>query len=212
MRIEFMQCPKCGSPLEVEPTARSATCTYCGSRLRVTRGASGHPVAVLSDIKDDTAIIAKQTAINHLRNRLRNLLQERGRLEQEGQSRVKAAEATVSTSLREPLELGDMGRTLMFLGALFFVGGVYGISQRALSDVGLICFVAGFAVFCFGSLLCYVGETRYKKKQQRLVSEAQREVREKYDSLIPELDEKARSTQARIAELEADMDRLAREL
>ena len=136
MPIEFMQCPKCGSPLEVQPTATSATCAYCGSRLRVTRGASGHPLAVLGDIKNDTAILAKQTAVNHLRRQLPDLLEERSRL--------------VANS--------------------------------------------------------------YADKMKAESAEARRQVKDKYDFLIAANEDKSRSTQARIAELESDMDRLAGEL
>ena len=158
MPIESIQCPQCGSPLQVEPGAEAATCTYCGSRLRITGGVSGHPLG-----KVDTEIIAKQTAIiNHLRERLRELAEEREKLKAQKRSELEA------------------------LGLLR-------------PDVG------GRA----GHLLSLAAALRTRKP---LEAEAQRKVEEKYGRAIARADEQIQSTQRRIAELQADMDRLAREV
>lgn len=71
--MEAIQCPKCGSPLEVDARANSAVCTYCGSYLRLTQGPSGHVLPVLDDIKVDTGILARDTARRRFEQRLEEL-------------------------------------------------------------------------------------------------------------------------------------------
>lgn len=116
MPIESIQCPKCGSVLEVESTAKAVTCGYCGGRLRITRGASGHPLGVLEDIKVDTEIIAKQTAINHLRERLQELLEERERLDIRFHSELSTLEPSTDEPGQNNSSYGIAGFVLFFVG------------------------------------------------------------------------------------------------
>ena len=92
MTLEGIQCPKCGSPVQVTRGTRLAECEYCGCTLRVTRGASGHPLGVLDTIKDDTSLIAKQQALAVLQQREARLCEERARLEEEHAARLYRAE------------------------------------------------------------------------------------------------------------------------
>ena len=66
MAVESVQCPKCGAPLRVEPDREHTYCSYCGAALKLTRGHSGHQMAVLDDIKTDTSILAKEVALRRL--------------------------------------------------------------------------------------------------------------------------------------------------
>jgi hypothetical protein len=68
--IESAQCPKCGAPVDVTPGRESLHCTYCGAGLRITRGASGHTMATLDDIKVDTSILASGAMLKRLDDRL----------------------------------------------------------------------------------------------------------------------------------------------
>jgi len=78
--IESIQCPKCGSPLEVARSTLQARCSYCGSTLRVSRDASGQPLAVLDDIREDTDILATDVVRRRLEERLRERLAVRHNL------------------------------------------------------------------------------------------------------------------------------------
>ena len=103
MAVETIQCPKCGSPLEVTGGTRLAECTFCGSTLRITLGASGHPLGVLEGIKEDTSLIAKERALEVVRQRIARLEDECAALEGEQRS---WREATVVPSL-ERVRLED---------------------------------------------------------------------------------------------------------
>lgn len=54
MSVEVIQCPQCGSPLEVTGTTEWARCSYCAAAVRITMGASGHITGILHEIKQDT--------------------------------------------------------------------------------------------------------------------------------------------------------------
>ena len=100
MAVETIQCPKCGSPLEVTSGTRLAECTYCGSTLRITVGASGHPLGVLEGIKEDTSLMAKERALEVVRQRIARLEEERAALEGEQQVWREAAVAPTQERLR----------------------------------------------------------------------------------------------------------------
>lgn len=73
MNVKALQCPKCGGPIPVTVGVLAIACCYCGSNLRVTRGASGEPVAVLSEIAHGTRLLAKKQALEYLNGRLDEL-------------------------------------------------------------------------------------------------------------------------------------------
>lgn len=91
MAVETIQCPKCGSPLEITDGTRLAECTFCGSTLRITQGASGHPLGVLEGIKEDTSLMAKERALEVVRQRIARLEEERATLESERATWLAAA-------------------------------------------------------------------------------------------------------------------------
>ena len=148
MLLEPIQCPKCGSILEVQRTDKAATCAYCGSRFRVTRSMSGNLMGVLGEIKSDTGIMAKREAVEYLMDRLDNLEQERTRLEWKIQ----------------------------------YESGIPTPKHRATAQ-----------------------------ELQSLLDQAQRRAQEKYSPEMARLDGEIKSTIERIAELGAEIDRLAME-
>lgn len=192
MAVESIQCVKCGSPLEVESTARFAICGYCGSRLRITRGASGHPLGVLEDIKLDTEIIAKQTAIDHLRDRLSELVRQRQILKAQLTNELHAAGRRHETAWGGCLPLAGL---IVILGCL---------ASNASFETNAPWLGAGFLLLGIG-----IWRTGRAKVRQQ---EARRKVENTYGARIARIDEQIQSTQRRIVELQVDMDRLAREL
>jgi len=84
--------------------------------VRIIIGASGHPLGVLEDIKVDTEIIAKQTVINHLRERLQELLEERERLEIRFHSELGTLEPFTDEPGQNNSSYGIAGFVLFFVG------------------------------------------------------------------------------------------------
>lgn len=71
--MQALQCPKCGGTLGFAPQATRAVCGYCGGSVRISRDASGQPVAVLEDIRTSTDILAAEAARKRLEERLADL-------------------------------------------------------------------------------------------------------------------------------------------
>lgn len=71
--MQAMQCPKCGGALGFAPQATRAVCGYCGGSVRISRDASGQPVAVLEDIRTSADILAAEVARKRLEERLADL-------------------------------------------------------------------------------------------------------------------------------------------
>jgi len=234
MSIELMQCPRCGAPLKVEPTARFATCTYCGSRLRVTRGASGHPLAVLTDIKDDTGIIARQTAIDHLQGRLQVLRQKRDELEsrmlQEYDVAISSPDAPQKPTLATIFPLVSkyscivgcailLTAPMLLLAPLlvYYLFGDYLQSQFHLSEADAqlaMRLIIGLVILGMMATWAWsqTKQEEWAKKKQEWDTRAWRKVEANYSSEVSQIDEQIQSTEQRIAQLKADMDRLAGEV
>lgn len=195
MPVESIQCPKCGSPLQVEGGHRQIWCTYCGSQLRITSGSSGHRLAVLDDIRADTSLLAKQRALEHLRQRRVELLAEREELgawwveQKQFVDRVpsehlvgkKATQAVVYAMLAA---LG----ACMFLASL--VAGLSGDSSGIL--LGVVGFLlVGVFVLCVRSVL---------REKARLVKRVEEERASARSALA--------GCEARIRAIDAELDRV----
>jgi hypothetical protein len=202
--------------LEVDPASKLATCTYCGSRLRVTRGASGHPLGVLDDIKADTAIIAKQTAINHLEKRLPVWLEERDEL----QARMREELTAMGSSPSAPQKRLYRRRELFW--AAFFFGLPAAIvhivllplvpslkSEDATPLALLMCLIL---CILYGYLSDKKRDDVLKKKRSEWFGQTRRAIEARYGPGVAQLNSEIQSSQARIQELKAEMDRLAKEL
>ena len=88
--VQSIQCPKCGSPLEVTPSTTQARCSYCGSVLHVSRDTSGQLLAVLEGIRTDTDILATDV-VARLGERLRALRRSRDDLSDQHAAAKKRA-------------------------------------------------------------------------------------------------------------------------
>ncbi|MHB9033240.1 MAG: zinc ribbon domain-containing protein [Anaerolineae bacterium] len=74
MPLEAARCPQCGANTSIDPSKGYTFCLYCGTRLQVHVSSLGVVSAsVLSDIKDDTSIIAKRAALSHLKEQYAEL-------------------------------------------------------------------------------------------------------------------------------------------
>ena len=223
MPIESIQCVKCGSPLEVESTAKAVTCGYCGSRLRITPGASGHLLGVLDDIKLDTEIIAKQTAVDHLSERLAFLLKAQSWLERlcwdstAADLRFRILQLNPRARRLDPLlqELGDLEDSL-YKERGRLEAEIRGMADAAVAEgmrnrprmrnrASQQLYNAGWAegVKQYGSAIACVEEQ---------ITQTRTRIGNRAAELHFLIEEEIESTQARIGELRADMDRLAREL
>jgi len=132
MSVEAIQCPKCGGPLTVEEGRDSVYCSHCGAGLRIAKGSSGHPMATLADIKDDTSLLAIRAALERLEEKLQGCRGELQGLENARSELLEAWEAeqqrveqrqedrnTRLPMLRKHLRDSTMAMTiLMFLGVL----------------------------------------------------------------------------------------------
>lgn len=157
MPVESIQCPKCGSPLQVEGGTRQAWCTYCGSQLRITTGRSGHPLAVLDDIRADTSLLAKQRASEHLRQHRVELLAEREKLcawwkEQKLFIDHVPCERQVANRRKQTVVFSMLtvaGACMVLYGAAIAIGG--DASGLSLAVMGLL--LAGAMMICARSVV-----------------------------------------------------------
>ncbi len=65
--VQAVQCPKCGSPVEAGRPGAITSCSYCGSPLQLSVGASGHPIARLANIETSTVYLARTEALKRVR-------------------------------------------------------------------------------------------------------------------------------------------------
>ena len=171
MSVEAIQCPKCGGPLSVEEGRDSVYCSHCGAGLRIATGSSGHAMATLADIKDDTSLLAMRAALERLEerlqerhNQLRQLEDARAEAwetEQQRQEQQQEKRRARVTELRSQLRAGARDeRTLwavtvlclalaMFLicGSVYFAAGLVSGDNVAPMAFGIMSLAAaGFFV------------------------------------------------------------------
>lgn len=223
MAVETIQCPKCGSPLEIADGTRLAECTFCGSTLRITQGASGHPLGVLEGIKEDTSLMAKERALEVVRQRIARLEEERATLE--GEHQAWLAEVRGPGTLRRKIE-NELWRSLPreerdryafpHLGkVLLGIAGIAGflwVLAIWVHLAGLGAFARGALVAALaGSALCLLySNGRQMARLQGLVNEhiAQNAYKPRIRSLTMEI-KRARAREERLRE---EIDRQAMEL
>ena len=74
MSVDSVQCPQCGAPLKAEPGRQEMYCSFCGSRLKLARGSSGHMMAVL----DGNDMIVEASEDNNLAEKEIFIAEEEG--------------------------------------------------------------------------------------------------------------------------------------
>lgn len=143
MSVEAIQCPKCGGPLTVEKGRDSVYCSHCGAGLRIATGSSGHPMATLADIKDDTSLLAMRAALERLDERL----QERDN--QLRQLETARAEACETEQQRQEQQQEKQRAKVSQLRSQLRVGAS---SERTLWTVALLCLVVGVFSICLSAV------------------------------------------------------------
>lgn len=147
MPVEAIQCPKCGGPLSVEEGRDSVYCSHCGAGLRIATGSSGHAMATLADIKDDTSLLAVRAALERLEERLQerdNQLRqletaraeacEQYEAEQQQQEQQHEERRARVTELRSQLRAGAPSEKILWaLAVLCLAGAMYLICGSAYS-------------------------------------------------------------------------------
>ena len=132
----------CSAPAAVPPwhSKIGMSCSVATAAPRVKTGASDNPVAVLDGIKDDTSLMARQSAHEHLEKEVEDLLSERERL---GQKWLTLKEA----GQRQGCGLPGCGLALLAFGAIAALAGINGASAGRIA-LGFVIGVAdaGIAV------------------------------------------------------------------
>ncbi len=217
MPLEPLLCPQCGSPLRVETSAGVVLCSYCGSQLRVDPGASEHPVGVLGETKNETTILLRQRAIDHLQDTLSALHTRRDALKEEADRMAAAATAPPPDAPAKP---GPRARIVAVLAVLLvltllpqvvqsWIGG--SAEDKTWATAMAICVVAPCVVLVLAGVIMRRRAAAEERRIQAAASWAHLRSLEVQPALAA-VEEKIRSTEARSDELKADMDRLAREV
>ncbi len=210
---EAMQCPKCGSILHVESGHRHIWCTYCGSQLRITSGSSGHPFAVLDDIRADTALLAKHQALGHLSKYRDELMEERGERHAQREELLPRTVAVPTEGAAKKKGL----RAAMLWGAA--------ASLALLCLCGITTIVSGepggliiLMVFLVLGVMAISSARAAEKERARLLAQAEEE-KEAARAAVAECEERIRAIDAeldkvwlRIYALEKDIRRLSMEI
>ncbi|MHB0858092.1 MAG: TFIIB-type zinc ribbon-containing protein [Anaerolineae bacterium] len=193
MPVEAIQCPKCGSPLPVNPSAATTVCSYCGSSLRLTRGSSGHPLAMLDAIGLDTHLLAKQAALTHLRDRL-NALQDASKKLDDWRS----VEAEKAGRARKASCMGYLAYCCLVLGiGLLLLNLSTGDQSVALWPFAIVVFGGGIAFYA---------------QHIRAATARQKRIHSEYEANLAQIRDEEKSLKARIAELHSSVDELSRKI
>ena len=186
MAVESVQCPKCGASLSVEPDREHTFCSYCGAGLKLALGVSGHPMAVLDDIKTDTSILAKEVALRRLTDKIT-----------EKQRAVRALLSERATELEALPSIAWEFRVLCaFFGIPVTIAAICAFSFEAVA--------AGLLVLAMGLPFLYlaVSPVAGLKKREGLQRIAQ------LDARIHSISQEIEDLQEQISAKEADMDAL----
>ena len=194
MPVESIQCPKCGSPLGVESGARDAVCDYCGSQLRVTRGSSGHPLAVLDDIRADTSLLAKQRAQEHLQQHRDELLAKRAELCDEW--RQRKARLGESRALRQAGNRQGQILVLAIVAGVLFVQFLRALSSAGRGNPDIV--LAAVSLMLAGAAI--YGVMALARDRKRLIAEGQAQLEQARVAL--------QQCEARIRALDGELDKV----
>lgn len=189
--IWAVQCPKCGSPLEVTPSTTQARCSFCGAALQLSRGSSGHPLAtVLDSIQADTELLALEAVRRHVEGNLVDLRQS-----------LVALEAASRATTTGP---GVAGCSVLSVIAAVLAGLGYLVSD-AMGAAGEIGLVVGF------TLACVIFSLVWRGVSTKMETQAQ-EAQERYEQEQGALREQIASEEARLREVVARMDHIGRQV
>ena len=232
MDVKCLHCPQCGGPVEAASTGASAMCGYCGSKLRVTMGAHGPAEAVAEGTRTETTLIAKQAAINHLQGRLMTLQGEKGkvvaRMSWESNALIMSPAAPrrpvsavvfgllrqygcalgCATFLTAPLLC--MVPIVLYALLCDWLQGRFGVSKLEAENDSQ----GAVAILALVVLLAYFrsqeADRKWATAKRAWDSAARERVHSEHADELARLDGEIDLAQARIDELKAEMDELAR--
>lgn len=216
-----MQCPDCGAPLSAEAGERLVTCSYCGARLRITKGASGYPMATLDDIKVDTSLLAREVACRRLEEKQKRLAAERADLLRRHHIDSALAQATCDRKIKREVARtasNDAKARIAMLAGILAVLITSAALCWQLPRADLAATLATFALFGLAVFLlagAVFWRLRLRQQQRQRVEEIrskrqaeQRKLDQELDKALRELDQQIRITKQQLDKIRADIDRL----
>ena len=190
--VQVVQCPKCGSPVESGRPGAITSCSYCGSPLQLSVGASGHPIARLANIETSTVYLARTEALKRVREQLTEAELGMSAMREDHDAKRRVLNALKP---KNKLELLLFGTTVLLISAF------------AIFNDSTVCGYAGLALGIVLLLLAWVPEHQAESQYAHLEQELAQLV-ERYQQLRAERDR----LKARIIELEEGLDDAAEQL
>ena len=196
MEVRSLHCPNCGASLNITPATTGAICAYCGSRLEIRTGPSGQPQVMLESIKSDTSLLATKTARDHLSNELERMLPEYQQL----MSQVECGSRQARIQKKQ-------ANNARFFWVLSLVGIISLAISAAISKPS-DALLGGIG--CLGPIwmVSFIISLSSRDEAKRIT----RMLETVHQPRLAKLNQEAKSIQERIDELDARMNRLAREI
>lgn len=190
MTLVSVQCPNCGAPVDAPRIGTTVTCPSCHSTLSIKAGSSGYPLAQLVAIGQDTGFIAKRQAAERLQEQIDRLSEERSAIEAEiseveNEYTAGCLTDTVSVACWLPA----------IVGVIFLFNGAEGVGYALVS-------------FAIAAAMWFLPRAWDQSKHEERVNN----VKQEHADRLAELDQAIQSRSAELARLEADLDRLTKEL
>lgn len=186
--VESVQCPKCGAPIADVSGRDSIHCTYCGAKLRITRGASGHAMATLDDIKVDTSTLAKEATYSRLRTDLAALERNLGNVKAaRHQARDEWAKSNLNWSHYVVLAL------VAIVGTTACMAGLVAPHKPILVIIVVVAVSMGVPLLVAG-IVRAAADSRKKRMEARFARQ------------IGELESEIDRTEQHMAKIRAEMD------
>ncbi len=211
MSIEAIQCPKCGGPLSVEEGRDSMYCSHCGAGLRITTGSSGHAMATLAGIKEDTSVLATGVALQRLDEKMETKEAQLRDLQEENAALcdiILDCHARAKSTIRKKGNRMRLGIGLLLMGAFLALVGFISTSEVMDYNVtipfciapGLIFVVVGVVYIAIGTSIGLPGPDPQETAARKRLSNV--------ESQIATVSREIQNFEQRKAEREAQFDSL----
>ncbi len=173
MKVISLNCNHCGAPLEVSAKAKYVTCGFCEANLVVEHTGSSYSTAVLEEIRETTAQLARDVAEIKSSSELEQLDKQWERQRSQHMVTGKHGQQSLPTKTGAVV----LGTAMGGFGLLWtlFAGGIVsmGIGSGAPAFIGIfplfgLIFI-GVAVF--GAISTYNKADSYERARQRYESQ-----------------------------------------
>ena len=211
MSVEAIQCPKCGGPVRVEEGQDSMYCSHCGAGLRIATGSSGHAMATLADIKEDTSVLATRVALQRLDEKLETKQAQLRALQEENAAlcdTILDCHERAKSTTRKKYARAGLGIVLLLMGAFLAGAGFISTSEVMGYNVtipfcivpGLISVVVGVVCIAIGTFIGLPGPYPQETAARKRLSNV--------ESQIATVSQEIQNFEQRKAEREAQFDSL----